>query len=374
VHNIRRADLVFRTSQVCDISLSFDGCVGEVEKLRRSPAATERISGTLWSALLKLRGYILFFRAVCDRIIYMSGEIIGQAFDKKTLAIPLREQGFTFKESIITVLTGHLKIVRVMNRGGTITLTKRYPNLSTKYFGSYLAKSFSKKSRREILKFHYEYLTEHVCESFYEQILEGESILWNEMIDDSRYTILLSFNSEWHREGDLSLIFSQNNAALYEISFTFVPGHLIDAEANRVLLVARVQGARQQVDAIRKATRACHDIAPPHLLMAAAQSIAGALEIDVIGGVGNKEHISRFEGDARGFFFDYNAFWETFAVKKRGANIYTISVPFPQKSLDDIKNDHRRRTRRKRQFKHRVAASVGRTFSERFLTARRAKC
>jgi uncharacterized protein VirK/YbjX len=168
-------------------------------------------------------------------------------------------------------------------------------------------------------------------------------------------------------------VFSQNGVSLYEISFTLVPGSLIDDEADRALLVARVQGARRQTDAIRRATRACHDIAPPHLLMAAAESIAAALAIDVIGGVGNTEQLAEPIGEARGFFFDYDAFWETFVVKKRPASIYAIAVPFVQKGFENIKTDHRRRTRRKRQFKQQVGTRVGAAFAEKFLRRGRLK-
>jgi uncharacterized protein VirK/YbjX len=345
----------------------------EVETLQQPSGTIERLTSNCWLALLELRGFILFLKAICARLIYMTGQLIGQALDEKTFVFAFKSQGFVLKESITATIIGHFEIVRIMNHRATLPLTKRYPSLATKYFGSYLAKSFSKTSRREILKFHYQYLTRHVCESFHKQILESGAVLWDEMIDENRYMISLSFNSEWHREGDLSLVLTENNISLYEISFTVVPGDLIDDHPGQILLIARVQGARQQVEAIRRATRACHDIAPPHLLMAAAQSVAGAMQINTIGGVGNREHVSRIESEARGFFFDYDVFWETFAVKKRGADIYTISVPFPQKPFEDIKIDHRRRTRRKRQFKDRIAGSVGAAFSKKFLTADQAK-
>ena len=310
-----------------------------------------------------LRDHILFLKSIYAGIF----DLIGKAFGDNIFVFASKIHKLALDESIVTMYIRHFEIVRVMNRRGTLPLTKRYPNLVIKYFGKYLARSFSKKSRREILKFHHQYLMEHVTESFYEQIFENGSVLWNEIIDDNRYTISLAFNSKWHMEGDLSLIFSQNDIPLYEISFTVVPGRLINDTADQALLVGRVQGARQQAEAIRTATRACRDIAPPHLLMAAAQSIAGALAIDVVGGVSNKEQLSKFEGEALGFFFDYDAFWETFVVKKRGADIYEISVPFPQKPFEQIKIVHRRRTRLKRRFKNQIAASVGGVFAEKFL-------
>jgi uncharacterized protein len=293
--------------------------------------------------------------------------LIGKAFGGGAFVFASKLHKVVSNESLVAVAVGQVEVIRAMNHSGTLSLTKRHPNLLTKYCGEYLAKSFSQKTRREILIFHHRFMMEHVTESFYEQILESGSVLWNEIIDENRYMISLSFNVWEHREGDLSLIFYQNNNPLYEISFTVTPGYLINTAADKVLFVGRVQGVKLQADAIKNATKACHDIAPPYLLMEAAQGIARVLAIDTIGGVSDEEQLSKSEDVAAVFFFAYDAFWETYSVNERGANIYGISVPFRQKPLEEIAVHHRRRTRRKRQFKKNIADVVSDAFAKKFL-------
>ena len=257
-----------------------------------------------------------------------------------------------------------------MNHAILRPLAERYPGYSLKYYlGDYLARSFTKEARREIFKFHHQYLLKRIVDSFYEQILESESVLWHEIIDGNEFAISLSFSPAHNVEGDLTLIFKQNNCSLYKISFTIIPGHSIDHLADQVLLIGRIQGAKQQAHVIRNATKTCHDIAPPYLLIAAAESIASALAIDAIGSVSDKEQPGKFGPVAQECLFNYDAFWETLGARKTGTGFYVISVPFPQKPLAQMESSHRRRARRKRQRKNKIAAIVGHTFATKFLTS-----
>jgi uncharacterized protein VirK/YbjX len=320
-------------------------------------------AGAAAACLRVVHHQILFLKSIFALTI----DVIGKALGGDIFIIAAKFHKLVADESVVAMVAGHVEIIRAMNHRGTLPLAKRYPNLVIKYFRGYLAKSFTRKIRREILEFHHRYLMQHVIESFYTQILEGGSVLWTRVAGKEGYTISLSFNPQAHYEGDLTLTFSQNDMPLYEISFTVVPGRLINCAASHVLLVGRIQGTKQKADAIRIATRACHDVAPPHLLLAAAQSIAGALAIEVIGGVGNTEQLGKREGEVPPFFFDYDAFWETFMVRSRGANIYQLPVPFPEKPLHQIKICHRRRSRRKRQFKKQIVANIRGEFEKKFL-------
>jgi uncharacterized protein VirK/YbjX len=270
------------------------------------------------------------------------------------------------EETIATTIIEHFRVIRVLDRSGAAALTKRYPHYVNKYVHKYLMKSFSKKTRREILKFHYQYLARHVTESFCEHVLQGRSILWREIIDDNCCAISMSLNPHHHAAGDLLLAFEMNDSAIYEISFTIVPGSSISSAAEQVLLVARIQGRKDEAEAIGIATRACHRIAPAHLLMAAAQSIAAALAIDTIGGVTNKEQITKPGEGVSNVFFDYDAFWETLMLKQGRASVYEMQVPFPEQP--GAKANYRSKARlKRRQFKNRVSASVGAAFAKKFI-------
>jgi len=243
--------------------------------------------------------------------------------------------------SIINTIVRHLEVVRVMTRPNTISLTKRHPSLIYKYFGMYIAKSFTITDRREILTAHYLYMDNILKDTFYDQLWKAKPVLWQKMIDKELFTISLRFAHNDDYQGDLSLIFEKDLVTLYELSFTLVPGRLIGIAAARVLLVARVQGRSNQFEAIRRATKMCHDIAPPYLLMAAAQAIAGALDIGHIAGVSNKEQLTIGMVEP----FNYDAFWEKFLAIKTCLNFYVIPMPFCGKPIEQISAGHRRRTR-----------------------------
>ena len=189
-------------------------------------------------------------------------------------------------ELIPAIIVDHFNVVRALNHCGARALIRRYPNYVNKYATNYLANSFSKTQRREILLYHHHYLTEkHITETFYENILEGGLLLWSETIHENQYSIRMSFIHEYHAEGDLSLIFSMGDRELYGISFSIVPGKMIGSNGGQALLIGNIQGRLGEAEPIRIATRACHDIAPPYLLVAAALSIADVLNIETIAGV-----------------------------------------------------------------------------------------
>lgn len=171
----------------------------------RPPAITVRLGGASQkrSGLHRMKAemghYILFLRSMHAAAILHISKAFG---DWTNFASKFRK--LVLDESFVAIVIGHLEVVRIMNHRGTLLLTKRHPDLLVKYFRNYLAKRFSKKTRREIMKFHYQFL-EHICASLYEQILDNGSVLWSDIIDDNSYTISLSFNSKWHNEGDISL-------------------------------------------------------------------------------------------------------------------------------------------------------------------------
>jgi uncharacterized protein VirK/YbjX len=307
--------------------------------------------------------YVPFVKSIYAGTIHL----IRKLFSRDFIVVLSRFHKSISDESMLATMIGHFEVVRIMNRPAARALTKRYPNYVNKYVTEYLAKSFDKKARREILKFHHQYLNEHVTESFYQQILQNRSVLWNEIFDEINYAISMSFNPQWHSEGDLSLTFDRNDIPLYEISFTIVPGDSIGCAADQALLVGRVQGRKGQAEPIRIGTKACYDIAPPHLLLAAAQSIANVLAIGVIGGVSNEQQIAKSVYHVSDYFFNYDAFWKTYLVQRESADIYIIPVPFPEKPIELINATHRRRTRLKRQLRKQIADRIGATSAKKFL-------
>jgi uncharacterized protein VirK/YbjX len=274
-----------------------------------------------------------------------------------------------FDESIVAAVAGHRGTLEIMRRPQLRVLIQEHPEVVYRPFRGYLATNFGKKERREALQEHYRYLTDALGESFFLQIVQGNHTLWRRHIDQDGFSVTLSFPpSAEHDEGDLLLDFQSSGVPLYRLSFSVAPGHLVGSADAQVALIARVQGVQGQFAAIRHATKACSDIAPPHILMAAVQGIAAALDIKCMAGVRNSQRICAGLQSGPGHYFDYDAFWKTISASE-GQNFFLMPVPVVERPLEQIDVVHRRRTRLKRQFKCDIREAIRSNFIDAFLLA-----
>jgi uncharacterized protein VirK/YbjX len=256
-------------------------------------------------------------------------------------------------ERPLAAIARHREVVAFFNQPSMAPLKSRL--LANKYLGGYLAKSFGKCARRDILLHHYRRIAERAEPGFLHRILTGSYLLWSKQDADTSYSITLSFDTLTHYEGDLSVVFMSGSQQILRISFSIVPGSAAGSDMAELLFVGHVQGAKHKFEEIKQATKACHDVAPQHMLMLAIQSIACALGITVIAGVTDENQLAKFP--ERHVRFQYNSFWENWAGR-RTADFYEIPVPLPQTALHDIQSGHRRRTRKKREFKKQVALQI----------------
>ena len=264
-------------------------------------------------------------------------------------------------EPIRSMITGHVEVARVISSPQTQALLREYPRLANIYLGAYLAKSFSKKIRREILKEHYTYLSRLVSTEFFAQVVRNRSMLWHRTLDEKQYAITLAFNLRHHSEGDLLLSFEENSVPLYLISFTIAPGTMVGSTAAQVMLIARVQGVPGQFDVIRRVSKLFGGVPLPHLLVAAAQGASDALNIGVIAAVKHTEQLMT-STDLR-VFFNYDAFWQSF-LGSETEKFYLIPVQVSEKPDENIRS---RRTRIKRQAKYEITASAKSYFVDNVL-------
>ncbi len=158
-----------------------------------------------------------------------------------------------------------------------------------------------------------------------------------------------------------------NSADIYQLSFTIAPGELLGCSEPRALFVGRVQGVKERFEQIRRATKLCRDITPPHLLLAAAQGIASELDVALVVGVPNEEQPSKMQVGGFPFPFDYDTFWKDCSATLSPRKFYVLPAEFGGKPLDQISADHRRRARHKRQFRTMINESVRLAFAEKCL-------
>lgn len=264
-------------------------------------------------------------------------------------------------EPIFAAIAGHWGLLRILRHPKLRAFMSQHPQLAYRPFRTYLARSFGKKQRRQILAAHYLYLSDRLSESFFSLTARRKIRLWQLCVDQQTYSITVSFSGQTHCEGDLLLEFQLDGLPLYHLGFAIAPGHVLGSTAKHMILIARLQGVREQFALIRHATKACLDNAPSHVLISALQGIAGALRIERMAGVSNSEQLKANDPKISQLYFDYDKFWRSILACETG-RFFQMSVPLDERPLGDIAIAHRRRTRLKRRFKAEVREAVRSAF------------
>lgn len=261
---------------------------------------------------------------------------------------------------ILLHLRNHLKFVQLMHSNPNLAkLIQIYPRLIYRYLGNYLAIHLSTSTKLTILENHYRFLLQYTHIDFFRRVLK-KTYLWQETHNNDQYSIVLEFQFGRDYEGDLSLVFEFNSLPIYVVSFSFIPGKAMSFQFDQAIFVGRIQGLAS-FELIRNMTKNLYDIAPPALLMAALQGVALAFKIDTIIGVNNEKQLSSTKAH---IYFDYDLFWSSLTAYKTKENWFALPVPFLEKPIEMIKNNHRRRTLNKRQYKNKIREETFARFRE----------
>lgn len=271
--------------------------------------------------------------------------------------------------SVLGNLSGHRALLDVITHPHIVELMRRHPRLGYRYLAPYMARSFDKNARLDVMTNHYRYLSDHVGPEVLARIYEESPVIWEERIDNQLFGITLSFPEENDYEGDLRLSFQMDSVSLYSIVLTIAPGRALNMPNEQVLLISAVQGAAGKIDLIRQVTKTCHGSAPVYLLLAAAEAIALSLAIDTIAGMSSGQQIARANKTGAHGFFDYDGFWMDFIGTTAIEDFYATSVPFPEKPLIDLKSNRRSRALRRRSLKNQISRQAQAWLTKNFLKA-----
>jgi hypothetical protein len=245
------------------------------------------------------------------------------------------------------------------------------PRLMFKFLGDYLASDLSRSERAAMLFHHYAFLNARADHEFFARIAERRVELWQLEVEEHVHRIWLSFPRTPHGEGDLTLLFEADGVDIYTLSFTIGPGSIAGLACRDAIYIARVQGMGKGIDRIREATKSCGDVSPAALLIAAAEGIAQALDVENMIGIGADVHVVlKKTGRLENLVKAYDEFWTTLGGSRLARNMYHLTVPGSAKSILEVKRDHRSRAHRKRRFKKAIREQIAEAFRERALAAR----
>jgi uncharacterized protein VirK/YbjX len=237
--------------------------------------------------------------------------------------------------------------------------TWQHPFFPFKYLSRcYLVRGLSSSERATSFIHNYRTLNTLFAAPLLRKILYEHLLLIERPYDGHRFAFLFSIERTSFGEGELELGLEVDNQIVYTLQFTIVPGWVVQSNAPDVLLVSRLQGRSGCYDQIRLATKAFLDIAPPALLLAVLHGVAKLCGIEEMVGVSATSQLSFPKDTADCFRSAYDDFWLEIGASKITPHLFSSPIPPRNKSLDDVRNGHKARTRKKRELKRQIAHDV----------------
>ena len=235
------------------------------------------------------------------------------------------------------------------------------PRFALKYSGlDYLARGLTVAQQAECFIHHYRRLPDVLPEDVLVKVMLGDFLLDEIREGDDCFAVTMGLSRPWDDEGEISLNFEVNGKVVFILSFTIVPGWVVQSEAREAVLVSRLQGVKGYYDEIQRATRTLYDVAPPALLFAALCGVAEAFGIKAMAGITGamKPEFHFYEGEAAHIQQAYDGFFTELGAAKGRADFYLGPMPPLEKPMSSIKQGHKIRTRKKRAFKREITQRI----------------
>jgi uncharacterized protein VirK/YbjX len=262
---------------------------------------------------------------------------------------------------VATNLRTQLRFFQVLSRPGFEEFFHRFPSVAYKYTEpNDLARSFTAAMRASSHLHHYSFLQARLSPSSLRQVLNRAIRLFEICADGHTFVIDLCAALEGDYEGELLMNFLADGVEIFILSFTFVSGSVVGSSAKNAILISCNQGTQGAQAAMGVANRALLGVCPQALLVSALEGIAESLGISQIVCVSAANQATGSRNAHSSFAQKYDEFFESWGANFANPGFYTLPVPFPQKPLQEIKQSHRQRTRKRRALKDLVSLQASR--------------
>lgn len=263
-----------------------------------------------------------------------------------------------------------LRILKLLRLRAFAGLVQDDPRFTFKCLvRDYLARDSSVSARMACFFHHYRRLHAGMSTDLLQQVLHKSVPVLESQEGKTRFTVTLCFSRPFEKEGELTLNLYVDDAVVFVISFTIVPGWAVDSNAEDVLLISRIQGTKGFYREISLATKAFHNVGPASLLFAALQGVACAFGVNEIAAVSSARQSSYTEELSVFYKGAYDDFFSDLGVASNASGFFICPIPMVDKPLASIKQGHKIRTREKRAFKLKITQEVFQALS-RGVTAR----
>ncbi len=257
-----------------------------------------------------------------------------------------------------------LEILRLIRHPLLAEVLPLNPRFAIKFAADdYLAKGLSVADRTGCFLHHYNRLLSALPDRLLRQILHRSVPIFQIRQGDHLFRVMAHLSRPWDKEGELSFDLELDGIGIYVLSFSIVPGPLVNSAAPEVVLISRLQGMKGKYGFIQRATKTMNDVAPASFLLAALQGFAESFGISEIVGVSAVRQSGYSADYAEVLHKSYDGFFLSVGAVLEVDNLFRRPIPVPEKPLQEIKRGHKLRTKEKRALKRDVADTVRRFFN-----------
>jgi len=227
----------------------------------------------------------------------------------------------------------------------------------------YLIRDLPAQTRTACFVHHYRRLHAALSERLFERLLREDVPLYQLCEGEHRYAVSMGRarsvkgTRQVDHEGEMSLNVLVDDTKVFVLSYTIVPGWVIEAPDAEVLVITRIQGSLGVFDQISQLSKAMHGIPPEMLLITALQGVSEAFGIKTMAGVSAERHLCyELEDDAL-FRRAYDDLFTKIGAVKNATGFFVATLPLAEKSLAQVKRG-KSRARARRALKLQVAESA----------------
>jgi uncharacterized protein VirK/YbjX len=224
-------------------------------------------------------------------------------------------------------------------------------NRDTFYFLThdyYLSRYFTLAERVDCAISHYSFEGENYGPTYRSSVYQSPLglVLWQRVVNGTRYTITLRATDDYRYEGDLSVLCFVDNARVCRVSFSYVNRVLFGLQAELTMFVTRNQTDRNpELQLFRNAFK---QNSPCYFCLAAVCGIAMAHGMRAIFMIRDDAQIAYNKLYAEGFKNSYSALWEAFGAEEiDDRSAYRMSIPLKLNPLSNVKHKTRAVARRR---------------------------
>jgi len=238
---------------------------------------------------------------------------------------------------------GLIKVLRPFLKAKLITFSPY-----TIYFYPYISRTFNINDRYKTLIHHYSFLQNNYTPAQLEQLFTNGMECFKAVYGDAEFSIILKQNYTSEYEGPLSLYFKVNDDLISTLSFTFMPGDILNEGAENLIYISHLQRAQTQQHNNEHFINFFRNIHPSVVLLRAVEALGLAWGISKCVAITAENQLSYIAGmDKIAFAHTYDEFW-----KGRGGVYlncaYHFQLPLLEVPLPAIKQSHRNKTIRRR--------------------------